>query len=203
MRKGLALTWLVLLFAGIAAIFWWYDWKYSLPTPVPVNYHAVGIGTPVTLPPSAAALLPANEKPLFLHFFNPDCPCSRFNMPQFSALVKQYGKEAVFAIVVMSPKQFSAEDIQSKFNLPYPVPVLRDSAVAAACGVYSTPQAVIIDQNRHLYYRGNYNRSRYCSDEKTGFARLALAGLLDYHYSQTFSPLALTAYGCSLPTCHK
>jgi thiol-disulfide isomerase/thioredoxin len=201
MRNGLVVSWLIFLFACIAFIFWHNEWKYRLPTPVPANYHAVARGARVALPPSADRLLAG--KPLFLHFFNPDCPCSRFNMPQFSALVKQYRGKADFAIVVMSSKIFTSQQLQKKFGLPYAIPVLSDSALATVCGVYSTPQAVIIDTSRQLFYRGNYNRSRYCSDEKTGYARLALDDLLRQDYSQTFSPLALKAYGCELPTCSK
>lgn len=201
MRKKLAIGWLMVLAVGVAVIFWRYEWKYSLPTPVPVNYHAISLGSPVNLPSSAAALFPADHKPLFLHFFNPDCPCSRFNMPHVRSLVQQYGQRANFVIVVMSPDKFTAASIQAKFNLPYPVPVICDSAIAAACGVYSTPQAVILDKDHKLFYRGNYNRSRYCADERTAFARMALTGLLENNYSQTFDPLALKAYGCTLPTC--
>jgi hypothetical protein len=203
MRKRLAIAWLVILSIGIAVIFWRYEWKYSMPTPIPANYHAVRLGAPLTLPVTAASLLPDDHKPLFLHFFNPDCPCSRFNMPQFRALVRQYGEQARFAIVVMSDTKFTAAELQKKFDLPYPIPVLADSAIAAVCGVYSTPQAVIIDKDHRLFYRGNYNRSRYCSDEKTGYARLALAGLLGNDHTQQFDPLALKAYGCQLPTCTK
>ena len=203
MRKRLAVAWLVILAVVVSLIFWRYELKYNLPTPIPENYHAVVLGSPVMLPASAAALLSADQKPLFLHFFNPDCPCSRFNMPQFRSLVRQYGQDAHFGIVVMSATNFTAKELQAKFDLPYPIPVYNDSTIAAACGVYSTPQAVIIDKDRKLFYRGNYNRSRYCSDERTGFARLALAGLLDHNYSQNFDPLALKAYGCQLPTCTK
>lgn len=201
MRKGLVVAWLTLILAGIAGIFWYNEWKYSLPTPIPVNYHDVQHGALVALPEPAQQLL--TGKPLLLHFFNPDCPCSRFNMPQFKSLVKEYGAQTNFAIVLMSPKKYSAAQLQKKFDLPYPVPVLADSAIAVACGVYSTPQAVIIDTSRHLYYRGNYNSSRYCSNEKTAFARLALADLLNHNYSPIFSPLALKAYGCQLPICTK
>ncbi len=203
MRRRLVISWLILLSTGIAVIFWRYEWKYGLPTPVPVNYHDVTRGAAVQLPSSALALLHPGGKPLFLHFFNPDCPCSRFNMPQFKALVQKYGDRVDFAIVIMSPKTFSPAALQDKFSLPYPVPVLRDSAIAAACGVYSTPQAVLLDKDSRLYFRGNYNRSRYCSDEKTGFARQALNGLLGGNYSLTFSPQALKAYGCQLPTCNQ
>ncbi|HEV2482621.1 MAG TPA: hypothetical protein VGS79_23310 [Puia sp.] len=46
-----------------------------------------------------------------------------------------------------------------------------------------------------------YNRSRYCTDERTSFARQALDGLQQGNYSLIFSPLALKAYGCQLPEC--
>src|SRR5262249_20318434 len=102
MKKPLVIAWLLVLFASIALIFWRYEWKYSQPTPVPTGYHDIGRGTSVQLPASAAACLHPNGKPLFLHFFNPDCPCSRFNMPQFKALVQTYGSRVSFAIVIMS-----------------------------------------------------------------------------------------------------
>jgi hypothetical protein len=203
MRKKLAIAWLILLSLTVGSLYWRMAWQYSLPTPIPAHYHAVEKGTPIHLSGAAGAGLQQADKPLFLHFFNPDCPCSRFNMPQFRALVQQYGDQVNFAIVVMSPKTFTPEQLQKKFNLPHAIPVLRDSALAAACGVYSTPQAVLIDRDSRLYFRGNYNRSRYCSDEKTGFARQALDGLLTGNYSLTFSPLALKAYGCQLPTCNQ
>jgi Iodothyronine deiodinase len=203
MRKKLAIAWLILLSLAVAGLFYRMEWQYGLPTPLPEHYQAVERGTSVRLPSAAAALLQQRNKPLFLHFFNPDCPCSRFNMPQFRALVQQYGDRVNFAIVVMSPKTFTAAQLQEKFKLPHLVPVLQDSAMATACGVYSTPQAVLIDRDSRLYFRGNYNRSRYCSDQKTGFARQALDGLLTGNYSLTFSPLALKAYGCQLPTCNQ
>jgi hypothetical protein len=203
MRKKLAIAWLILLSLTVGGLFWHMEWQFSLPTPIPAHYHDVEKGTPIHLSGAASAGLQQAGKPLFLHFFNPDCPCSRFNMPQFRTLVEQYGDRVNFAIVVMSPKAFTPEQLQKKFNLPHAIPVLRDSALAAACGVYSTPQAVLIDRDRRLYFRGNYNRSRYCSDEKTGFARQALDGLLTGNYSLTFSPLALKAYGCQLPTCNQ
>lgn len=203
MRKRLAVAWLAFLFLTVAGFYWRMEWQYSLPTPIPAHYHAVERGTRIQLPTKTSMLLQQAGKPIFLHFFNPDCPCSRFNMPQFRALVQQYGDQVNFAIVVMSPKIFTAAQLQKKFNLPHAIPVLRDSALAAACGVYSTPQAVLIDRDSRLYFRGNYNRNRYCSDEKTGFARQALDGLLTGNYSLTFSPLALKAYGCQLPTCNQ
>ena len=196
MKKGTAIVWLALLLAGVIALFWHNDWVYSLPTPVPKNYHPVHPGEemPVTL-----KLRSSNGKPLFLHFFNPDCPCSRFNIAHFKSLVRQYGHEANFEIVVMSDKQYTVKGIQDRFDID--VPVLFDTAIAAACGVYSTPQAVIIDAGNKLFYRGNYNRSRYCADTKSEYARMALDSLLHRHFHIAFDQFALTAYGCRLPGC--
>ena len=202
MKKKLVIVWLLLLAGLIGMVFWQTAWKYSLPTPIPSNYRDVPRGTSIVLPLSAHSSVTA-DKPLFLHFFNPACPCSRFNMPQFRSLVQHYGQQVSFAIVVMSPEKYTAAQLQAKFDLPYPIPVLSDSAIAAACGVYSTPQAVIIGTDGRLFYRGNYNQSRYCSDERTGFARQALDSFLHHNYSLTVSPLAFRAYGCQLPTCRQ
>jgi len=198
MRKKAIFLWLILLFAGIAVLFWGNEWKYSLPTPVPATYKVVSPGAKVNL---ASWWAPGGSKPIFLHFFNPHCPCSRFNIPHVKSLVKQYGQEINFAIVVMTDKNYTVKEIQDKFGLD--VPVFFDSSMAAACGVYSTPQAVIIDTSGKLYYRGNYNRSRYCSDKKTEYARIALEDFLDNKPFSVSDQAALQAYGCQLPTCTK
>jgi Redoxin len=196
MRKIAIILFLTLLCVAVIGLFWRNEWVYSLPTPVPLNYMAVSPGSAIDF---RVKFAPDNGKPLFLHFFNPDCPCSRFNIGHFKTLVKQYGKEVNFGIVVVNNNAYTAKEIQDKFDLT--IPVSFDSAVAAACGVYSTPQAVIIDTNHKLYYRGNYNRTRYCADKKSEYARMALDSLLDHRVLVAFDRLAVTAYGCQLPSC--
>lgn len=188
---------LVVAFSAIVCIFWYSEWKYNLPTPVPMNYVAVSTGKRIDVPVN----LFKNNKPLFIHFFNPDCPCSKFNIPSFKALVSQYSNDVNFAIVVMSDKHYSAEKIKDKFDLD--VPVLFDTSIATKCGVYSTPQAVILNQNQQLYYRGNYNRSRYCTDPKTSYAQIALNSMLHQNKILMFNHYALQAYGCELPKYSK
>jgi len=179
-------------------MFWYNEYRYHLPTPIPGNYNPVSTGTSITLKGPLAAL---HTKPVFLHFFNPGCACSRFNIPQFKALVDQFAGQVDFAIVVISDKRVTAGDIHNKFGLN--IPVSFDTSLAAACGVYSTPQAVLIDSRHRLYYRGNYNQERYCTDEKSSFAKIAITQLLQGYASPSFSPLALRAYGCQLISCKK
>jgi thiol-disulfide isomerase/thioredoxin len=196
--KIILLLWLAILFGGISYLFWRNEYKYTLPTPVPVNYKAVAIGEPVNL----NGKLGKTSKPVFLHFFNPDCPCSRFNIPHIESLVKKYGDKITFFIVVVAKDaKYSGQDIQDKFDLT--IPVLFDKAIADSCGVFSTPQAVILDAKRKLYYRGNYNRTRYCADGKSNFAQMAIDSLLNKSQNPSFDKLALKAYGCTLPNCKK
>jgi hypothetical protein len=198
MRKWMAITLLLASTTAIGAIFWATEWKYSLPTPVPKDYKDVSAGTQIHL----GNTLVTGSKPLMLHFFNPSCPCSRFNIPHIQSLIKKYKDRIDFAIVVMSNKEnLTAEDICEKFNAK--IPVLFDRSIDADCGVYSTPQAVIVDTHSRLYYRGNYNKARYCTDKNSEYARIAIDSLLANSTLPQFDRLALKAYGCQLPVCAK
>ena len=196
MRKVALLTWLFILLAVIVAVFWHYEWVYSLPTPVPHNYRVVEQGTPINV----RNTLP-QDKPVLLHFYNPNCPCSQFNIPHFKSLVRQFHDKVTFAIVPVTRKRLTAHDVLKKFDLN--IPVIFDTALMTACGVYSTPQAVLLDTNRQLYFRGNYNRTRYCTDTKTEYARMAINKLLQNNAAIIFDQFALKAYGCQLPKCSK
>ena len=197
MRKSLVIVWLMALLVAIGFLFWYNEWQYKLPTPVPENYTPVATGEQINLP---AGLVHDNQ-PVFLHFFNPVCPCSRFNFKHFRSLVKNYGEQVNFVMVVMSRNTYTADDIQRTYDIT--IPVYFDSTIAVSCGVYSTPQAVIVENSGRLFYRGNYNSSRYCTDKKTEYARIALDALLENKRNITFDQLALTAYGCRLPKCNK
>lgn len=199
MKKTILLSlWFTFLFASIGFLFWQNEFKYSLPTPVPKNFHAIAMGSTIDLSQCCAF----DNKPVFFHFFNPDCPCSRFNVPHVSELIRKYGDQINFKIVVLNKQKiFSIEEIQKKFGAQ--IPVYFDEGIAKKCGVISTPQAVLLDPSHHLYYRGNYNKTRYCTDTKSNYAQMAIDSLLKQNNSPSFNALALRAYGCSLPNCTK
>lgn len=199
-KKSFIIAWLIIIGSGIASAFWYQEWKYNLPTPVPPNYHAINPGTYVSIKDIPG--LENSSKPLFLHFFNPNCPCSRFNISHFKSLVKEYGHKIDFAVVALTGnKKYTEKDIQEKFDLA--LPVVFDSSYAAACGVYSTPQAAVIKTDKSLYFRGNYNKSRYCTDKETNYAQIAIDALLAEQKQPRLDSAATVSYGCTLPVCKK
>jgi hypothetical protein len=199
LRKVFLFSWLIALLGVIGYVLWHEDWKYTLPTPVPNGYDA---SRPVNGEYIASQVMPASSLPLFIHFFNPKCPCSRFNIPHFRALVSKYEDRLKFIVVAMtSEDEYSKEDIRKRLDLD--LPVFFERAIADSCGVYSTPQAVILDSDKKLYYRGNYNRSRFCTDKNTNFAQMAVDSLLSDRDTLITEIAATKSYGCCLPNCVK
>jgi hypothetical protein len=144
---------------------------------------------------------------MVVHFFNPDCPCSRFNLEHLRRLVERFGDRVQFVAAVQADDDRDAaelEDALAALDLRLVHFVDRGAAVARAAGVYSTPQAVVLARDGRLVYRGNYNTSRYCTDPRTEFVRIALDHLVD-PAPPPGAPLAGAlessppAYGCRLP----
>lgn len=192
MRLALSILFLTACFSGIAAIFWQQEYQYSLPTPVPANYKAVPVGQAV----STRAFSDLPEGPLFLHFYNPDCPCSRFNAKHLKSLIRQYRDSVQLFIIV--PTHEAKRKAASEFGDEQHYLVDDNLQLAHAYGVYATPQAVLVDREGKLFYRGNYNKSRYCTTKASNYAELALVALLNNQNPPVFDFFATEAYGCSL-----
>lgn len=196
-RTALVLALAVLGLATAGWAFWREDLRYSLPTPRPVGLVQPAVASRIDWPPALAAAL-APGRPALLHFANPDCPCSRFNLPHLEALVHAHGGAAQFVVVVegdLAP----ARALFAPLGAAVAIVPDEDGALAKAAGVYSTPQAVVLDAAGLLRYRGNYNVSRYCTDPSTEFARLALEAVLAER-QPALPQAAAVAIGCELPS---
>lgn len=198
------LTWIALLsgevcLAALAlGVFWYQDWQYSLPTPRPVALRQAAVGEFVEL----AALTDTADsapRPTLLHFFNPACPCSQFNLDHVRELIAKFdGKVRVVAVLEVNE---TAEALEQFANLGLNCSALvdADGEIARQAGVYSTPQGVVLDEQGRLYYRGNYNLGRYCAAMETEFVRLSLESCLQQHSPPEFPAAATVALGCELP----
>ncbi len=198
MNKILTIGLLIAISGLIAHLFWQNELKYSLPTPIPVDYKNVPLGSYINLgeTPTTQA-----DKPSFIHFFNPDCPCSRFNIKHFKELVSKYHNQINFSVIVIDKSNaYTINAIREKFDLN--IPISFDTSVAGICGVYSTPQAVLLDSTQHLFFRGNYNKNRYCTMPNSNYAQMAIDSLLSGPMHISFSPMAIKAYGCEIKACN-
>lgn len=137
------------------------------------------------------------SRPLFLHFMNPDCPCSQFNLDHLRQLVRR-NRDTVRFIAVLEGTGGPARlrEAFGKLNLPVEFVVDEAGEWGTATGVYATPQAVLIGADERLYYRGNYNLSRYCAVPETEFARIGLESLLAGRPSRPEDPAAANSFGC-------
>jgi hypothetical protein len=187
-RLILVISFLSIAAVGITATFWRQELRYQLPTPVPANYQSVALGQAIILPDNFL-----KGTAYFLHFYNPDCPCSRFNSKNVKSLIRHYGDSVKMVIVVPNPE--SAKQAKLEFE-NCDMYVDENNLVAQAAAVYATPQAVIVDQRHTLYYKGNYNKSRYCTAQASNFAELSLVALLQRQPPPQFGLLATQAYGC-------
>lgn len=196
------LTWIALLsgeacLAALAlGVFWYQDWRYSLPTPRPTMLRQPAVGEVVDL---TQFISDSTQQPTLLHFFNPACPCSRFNLDHVRELIAEFeGRVRVVAVLEAAERTTALEQFAG-LRLNCAVVVDTEGAIARQAGIYSTPQGVVLDARGRLYYRGNYNRGRYCTSPETAFVRLSLESCLAQQPAPKFPSAATVALGCELP----
>jgi len=186
---------LLCLFSAALFIFWDQQARFLRPTPKPTDFQEVSLGVKPDL--SSYEIQVENGKLSLLHFFNPDCPCSRFNLDHFKSLVRKYADTVNF-VVVLQTKEANPEDIAAFSNIK--VLVDQDGSIADRCGVYATPQAVVLDKAGKIVYRGNYNQARYCSNRDSWFTELVIKSEMGLGDKPFLPALAFTPYGCNLPS---
>jgi hypothetical protein len=170
------------LLSVIGATFFVEDYRYSLPTPRPANFHPVSLGKSIALPN-------ADRRPALLCFASPDCGCSRFNQDHLWELSREFGKRVRLIEVIEASESGGLDSPDETILDP-------NGKLAKACGVYSTPQAVVLNQDRRIVYSGNFNSARFCSEPSTQFARLTLEAVLAGKQAPAMPKRATTPYGC-------
>ena len=202
-RPITALLVVVTLLGFVGYTLWEQDWKWGLPTPRPAHLKQPPVGAHLALPETVAARWSTKSgRPLLLHFFNPDCPCSRFNQDHVRDLIKaQRGRVTIIAVIEPEGGPVSPRAVaDAERDLGVPVLLDADGSLAKYVGVYSSPQAVVVTPAGALYYRGNYNLARYCTDARTEFARIAIEHVLSGAPTYDAPVQARVAYGCPLPS---
>ena len=200
-RKRVVLSLLAAMLTVIGVTYYRQELRYALPTPRPQGLVQPAFGSHLQTLLPASLLASTPSRPLMLHFYNPDCPCSRFNESHLHEMARQFEGKVNFVLVVPEGSRNAADRFAKSLHCE--VQEDKQGRIAAKCGVYSSPQAVILDSAGNLYYRGNYNRSRYCEDPHSEYARLALEAVAANKPLPALPKQATIAYGCALPSTIK
>lgn len=196
-KQALALAWILVALLAAGAVLWIQDGRYGQATPRPAGLEDAVIGAPLDWPDAIADHLRPG-RPALLHFFNPDCPCSRFNLDHVRELRRRHTDDIDVVMVVESDATPGPG-----FQVP-DLPVRHvhdvDGALADLAGVYATPVAVVLDREHRVTYVGNYTVTRYCNDPAGEPARVAIERTLGIAPSPTDATEAPVPYGCPLPS---
>jgi hypothetical protein len=197
-RLALALAANASLLGLIGWTFWLQDWQYSLPTPRPEGLFQIPVGASPILP-AALAAVKSHHRPMLVNFANAKCPCTEFNLDHVRKLQQQFGDSVDFVTIIESSSEERAEADFASMHLRMPMLPDVDGLLSDALGVYGTPQAAILDADGRIYFRGNYNQSRYCNEETSEYVRIALTALSTGRKLPAMPAAATITYGCPLP----
>jgi len=136
-----------------------------------------------------------------IHFWNPDCPCSKFNEVHVNKIISDYRDKNVALTVVVSGKnaeQRKEHSLLAKqvFNLAAVKDIRSDWPMEK--GPPSSPAAAIMNKQGKLVYFGPYSLGARCSPDKGGFVEKVLDRLSDDQLSQK-KQLNTLAVGCFCP----
>lgn len=134
------------------------------------------------------------ETATLIHFWNPACPCTRFNDAHVRSLVEQYGFRGVQVLVVPAPGTPAPppQALQARYGRP----VQLASPELRALRPPSSPAVAVVDRRRELAYFGPYSLDSACSPAGGGFVEATLDNLLAGRRSRQINTLA---FGCYCP----
>lgn len=191
----------LVLFGAIVYVFWQEQFRYYRPVQIPEGIKIVSVNDTINLSMYGIGV---KNRPCFIHFFDVSCKFSKINMEHLQLFTKNYKDNFRFLVVVMGEHSIEfLATFKDKFSVPDFVDLVADKScsIAKACGVYSTPQAIILNTDQTLYFRGNYNSSNgLCTPTNVGTSSPAVA--IRYKINNAPSPnfpsYMLLPWGCEL-----
>jgi len=114
-------------------------------------------------------------------------------------LQEKYRPRGVAVLGIASNANESPAEIErntANLNLPFPVLIDKDGAVADRLGATHTPQIFVIDRSGVLRYRGALDNNREAGESgRTAYAEEALEAVLS---GRSAAQPETKAFGCSL-----
>lgn len=161
------------------------------------------------LPPGPVDAPPGRLTVLF--FVTSDCPISNYYAPEIQRICGEYGQRDVVCSLVYEDVNIDATGLHKHLDEyrygKIPTVIDRDRTVAAKAGATVTPQAVLMDANGNIRYRGRIdNRYEELGKPRRVVTERDLRGALDAMLSGKPVPRPETrAVGCYIvsPDLHR
>jgi hypothetical protein len=188
---GLFAVWL----AAMAYAFWYVQGRFVQPF-YPEFVNEVWDADPSGFGAAFAALVrdadaAAPGRATVYHFWDPDCPCTRFNTPHVRELVEQYSASGVEFVVVPAPGvRYDTAAIETRFGAGVRA---LDASLITQVAVPSSPAAVLVSSDRDIAYFGPYSSGAFCGGENGRYVEDALERSLA---GNPAAPLDVFAAGC-------
>lgn len=212
--SSVAKKWFVILLVTVWSVstviaFWWFQFRNIQSfDPQGINNQTVffesgELGDRLENLVVAASSHEESSKPIsVVHFWDPDCPCSRFNEVHFKKIISDYADKNVhFSIVVSGSNETvrnqRKEQARKIFNHAAVKKVHSDWSMQK--GPPSSPAVGVINRNGELVYFGPYSLGARCAPDENKFVETVLDGLDTSKKSATKKQLNTLAVGCFCP----
>lgn len=137
-----------------------------------------------------------------VHFWNPACPCNRFNEVHVKKIISEYaGKNVKFTIVVSGSNEQERNQRQILAQQVFTHKAVKEirSDWPMDKGPPSSPAVGVINRSGELVYFGPYSLGARCAPDKGKFVETVLDGLYENKKRAGKKQLNTLAVGCFCP----
>lgn len=199
-----------LIFAWVVSTvtaFWWFqfrniqDFDINAITNQTVFFESGELGSRLENMVNHKSLTTVQKPVSVVHFWNPDCPCNRFNEVHVKKIMSDYGaKNVQFTIVVngKNNEQRKLREVEARKIFNHDAVVNIQSDWEQDNGPPSSPAAGVLNEQGELVYFGPYSLGANCSPDKGKFVETILDRLKDKSRRQK-KQLNTLAVGCFCP----
>ena len=137
-----------------------------------------------------------------VHFWNPDCPCNRFNESHVKKIITDYAEKNVQFTIVVSGQSAKVrnqryEQAKEIFSHPSVKEIRNDWPMQK--GPPSSPAVGVLNSDGELIYFGPYSLGARCAPDKAKFVETVLDGLYKNKARANKKQLNTLAVGCFCP----
>lgn len=202
---GIALvaTWIAITITA----FWVLQWQYLRPFPKETLAVSSQFfeGAALNLP--AVHGLQADKSGSVIHFWDPECPCTRFSTPHVRDLIAQADAQGFTSTVIVnrginSDAGSRLKSARKTFGEQIAIQLWSES-LAEQLPIPASPSALVMSKEGRLSYVGPYSSDAFCSTEDGAFVEEAMTQIASGKVEPIAENNLATACFCSWSTTHE